>query len=384
MAQAQGKVELAPLQNQAKELSATEAAVQNRFKALGEAQQGNLAGIGAQAEAGAKTAANQAADNALKAGQSVETTGQTQAGLTGGFLSPEAKAEIAAEGQRAAGTGAAGKSLAEQSGQNENNLMSNLRAAAAAKVTEGAAGIANSYGKQLAVNQAKQGEVAGKVATNFGKLATELPQKAFNEKATEAGLGIKTNTLAQKAQETAAKNQVTERGQNAANARNRESVGQRETASQRTAATAASKQNFAEFTKKNEIGIKNLSAESKAKYERFKEKYTATGGKPGAGAALTKAQAVKYLNSVHYANSVVQSELLAATKANPGVPKAKLLQAIREKIQGGKSKLLVGKTLPDNQLSGALNLAEYGTLGPQEKLEAKAAEGVNPAWFKNR
>lgn len=214
LAQAQGRQELAPLQNQARELSATEQAAQNRFKGYAETQQANLASLGQQAEASAKTAQNQAADNALKAGQAIETSGQAQAGLTGGYLSPELRAELQAEGQRAAGTGAAGKSLAEQSGQNEINLLGNMRAAAVAKATEGSSQIASQYGRALRENATKQGEIPGRVSNNVGKLATELEGKQFNQKATEAGLGIKTTTLAQKAKETAAKLRTTERGQN--------------------------------------------------------------------------------------------------------------------------------------------------------------------------
>lgn len=374
MARTQGQVELAPLRTQAHELSATEQAAQQRFKAFGESQNSNLAGIGAQAEASAKTAANNAADNALKAGQSVETSGQTQAGLTGGYLSPEARAEIQAEGQRAAGVSGAGKSLAEQSGQNETNLMTNLRAAAAAKVTEGSAGIANTYGKQLRENANKQAEIPGRIGANTGKLELELGTKAFNQKATEAGLGIKVNTLQQKGQEAAEKVKATVRGQNLS----------RMTGAERNALTGRGlqikegAQGFNEWAKREDLSIRKLSAADKARYDAAQVRI-----KEGAatGKTVNPKEGRKYMNQLATAATIAKAQGVHAGKSG------KALQESKKTAEEAMVKAAKGGTVNRELVEAAFNLAYYGRLSTADQAVAISyglTPNLRPDWFRKK
>jgi hypothetical protein len=234
-AQNQQQAELGQYGRQAGEVSGQEQAVQKAYGGIANTTNTLLGTLAGQSAEGAKTAENQAADAALQAGKSVETAGQNAASLTAGYLSPEVKAQLQSESARAGATGQAGTSLAANLGQNENNYMANMRAAAAQKATEGSSQIAGTYGKQLGLIRGKEAEATAKVVPNSLKFANELGQKQFTDIITKGGLNLKQNTLEQKAGETAAKNKVTERGQNLAVQRNRENATQRETASERSA-----------------------------------------------------------------------------------------------------------------------------------------------------
>lgn len=366
-AQSQQKAELGPLQNQARQIQSNEAGVQQRFQQYGQAQDAQLAGIGASAEASAKTAQNNAAELALKSGQAVEGTGQSQSALTGGYIAPELKAEINAEGARAASTGATGTSLAAQGAQNENNFMANLRATAAAKVTEGAKGISSLYGKQLGENASKQGEAAAKLAPNEAKLLTELGQKQFTDQITAQGLGIKTQTLNQKAQESAAKLKTTERGQNVS----------RETAREKAILTARGlnikegQQGFNEWATREKLAVSKLSASEKARYQQaqVRIKQSQTSGK-----AATPKEGRKY-----------ESEL------SRGVQEAKEVLGTHNQGRGNAAsqaearKALAEKGATADQIAAVLNLAVYGRLSTADQAAAISyglTPNLRPQWFR--
>lgn len=304
-AQQQEQAELGPLRAQYGQIAGQEGATQKAFGGYADTTNSLLGTLANQTAEGAKTFENQQADAALQAGKTVETAGQNASSLTAGYLTPEVKAQLASESARAGATGQAGTSFAANLGQGQNNYMANMRAAAAMKATEGHGQIASTFGKQLAANQAAQNAAVGKVAPNALKFGNELGQKAFTDRITQAGLGIKSATLQQKGAEGKAKNAVTERGQNLAVVRNRENVSQREAANQRTTATS------------RENSERSTAAKIKAASEKR------TGG-------LSTAAQNKIFSELGSAASRVQTFRSGKAKLTD--------QAIREAISSGQSK----------------------------------------------
>ncbi len=219
--------ELSPLRQQAGEIQGIEGTVAKRYGGYTEATDKLLQGIGQQAEGNAKTYENQAAEAALKAGQAINQTGQSATSQNGGYLDPQVQAELNAEGKLASGVGGAQNSFAQAAGENEQNFMGNLRAAAAQRALEGQRGVQTLYGGQLSRNQAQQDALIAKQPADAKSLATELGQKQFTDYATLQGLGIKQTGVQQAGEKiklTAHQNhehdRLTERGQNITAAHN--------------------------------------------------------------------------------------------------------------------------------------------------------------------
>lgn len=365
-AQSQQKAELAPLQNQAREIQGNEAGVQQRFQQYGQAQDAQLGAIAQSAEASAKTAQNNAAELALKSGQAVEGTGQSQSALTDGYIAPELKAEINAEGARAASSGATGTSLAAQGAQNENNFMANLRATAAAKVTEGAKGISSLYGKQLGENQAKQGEAAAKLAPNEAKLLTELGQKQFadvsvqNKQKLEAGYKGAEIALGQQ------KVKATEQGQKST----------RETAREKAILTARGlnikegQQGFNEWATREKLAVSKLSAADKSRYDeaQVRIKNAAASGK-----SANPKEGRTYEGKLSTAESIAKGIL---GSVNQGRGNAQLQQKAREELRA--------KGASSDVIAAALNLAVYHRLSTADQAAAISyglTPNLRPGWF---
>lgn len=365
MAQLQQKAELSPLQGQAKELSGTEAAAQARFKALGEAQSTNLQGISQQAETSAKTSENRAADLALQTAKSIESSGQAEAGQLGGYVSPELKAQMLAAGQRASETTGAGQSLAAQSGQNEANYLQNLRASAAAKVTEGSRQIAAPYGKALAENAGKQRETIAKTAPNAAKYQQELGKEAFNQKATQLGLGIKNSELGLKTGKLGVEKQNA--STNAFKAR---------TGAQTAAAKLGlegRKLGFNEWATKEKVAISKLSAADKAIYDRaqIKVKENAAQGK-----TASPKEGRKYMDRINGSVAVIRAAL-GGTNQGRGTHTSQ--EEIRAKLRE--------KGISDDVISAALNLAVYNRLSTADQAAAIAnglTPNLRPQWFRKK
>jgi hypothetical protein len=191
IAQQTGNVERQPLNAEAKQIQQNELGASQRYGKYAEAANQYLGGIAGQQEASAKTFENQAADSALHAGKAVETSGQNAASMTAGFLTPELKAQLNAEGNRESQAGAAGNTFAQNSAQAGQSLMAGIRGSAALKATEGQAKLTGVFQKQAGLVQQKLQGVGVKEGASEAKLAVELPQKQFTNKATASGLGIK-------------------------------------------------------------------------------------------------------------------------------------------------------------------------------------------------
>lgn len=190
------QAELQPFRARQGEITGTEQTVAKRFGGYGEASDKLLGGIQASAEGSAKTLDNEAAESAMKARQGVESAGQTAQSLTAGYLDPQVRAQLGAEQANVAGIGAGQQASAQALGQGETNFITGLRAAAAQRVAEGQRGITSQFGAQRAKVAGEEGKLLARMPGQTTKLDTELLQKQFTNRATEAGLGIKQGTLA--------------------------------------------------------------------------------------------------------------------------------------------------------------------------------------------
>jgi hypothetical protein len=222
------KAELVPFKARGQEITGTEQTVANRYNAYGQATQSLLGGLQAGQEASAKTADNASAETAIKTQNEVNSAGQNAATLSGGYVSPQEQGAQAAMKANLTGLGSAAQTATESQGQNETNLLTNIRAAAAQRVAEGEKGIASTYGKERGKLAGEEGKLLAKESGDITKYNTELEKNQETEKIARAGVGVKERTAttgeknaqskelsrAQKAQETKAKLQVTERGQN--------------------------------------------------------------------------------------------------------------------------------------------------------------------------
>lgn len=358
LAQSQGKAELGPLQGQAREISATEQAAQNRLKALGEAQDRNLGTLGQQAQESAKTAENRAAETALKSATGIETTGQAQAGLLGGYISPEARAELVAQGQQAAAQGRASTSLAQQSGQNQINYLTNLRAAAAAKATEGQSQLASQYARQLATNRQAQEAIPARTAANYQKLALDLPQKQFNEVAAKEALGLKGLSTREKARETRERVAATIRGQNS------------------TAASQAAQRRVTERGQNLQYDIDKLRTEISAgnlsETQRYHRAQEILQKEKASGKAPNPKEGRAYMGKLATAVQLARTKLTT----NQGRGNSASQREARE--------LLAKEGASSDVVSAALNLAVYGRLSKTDQAVARAyglTPNLRPEWF---
>ncbi len=232
-AQATEKAESEPYQRLLSEIHGQEGTASKAEAGYGATAQNTLASIQAGQEASAKTFENQAAENALQQGKAIETSGQNQATLTGGYIAPELKAQLNAEGQQAKEAGAAGNSFAQNSAQAGGNLIAGLRAAAVQRNQEGLTrGIPNAFAKEAEKVNEKLGTVVGKVASNSVKNREALEKQQYNERATNEKLQHEGVKLSQEGEykkgEIATKaqtNQVNAQGKAEANTTNKQKIG---------------------------------------------------------------------------------------------------------------------------------------------------------------
>jgi hypothetical protein len=358
------KANLAPYQARGAEITQLEGTAANRYKGYGEATDKLIGGLQQGAEGSAKTYANLAAENALKAQNATAQVGQNTAAANGNYLDPQVKAALALQGSQTGEIGAARQAGAEASGQSEANFLTSMRAAAAQRVTEGQQGIASTYGKQQAQNQQGISTLLGRVPGATAKLAGEVAQKQFTDRATEAGLGIKQGSL-----------QVTQK--NAAT---------KEFSAKNTAETRAANQRIAEqklgferakFGSDQEyknavLSYQKLGAENKQKYDEAAIRYKHwQESQPGGAKSASNSQTGKAAQQIFTAYGQA-ANLLGPKGKHGGYSKGKIDEVRQKLIGSGKeshSALIV---------SAALNLAVYGRLGPNDKARLKA-EGVDPS-----
>lgn len=358
------QAELQPYRQKAGEIYGTEQAVAQRYGGYGQATDAQLAGLQTAAAGSAKTAENTAADQALKARQAVETTGQNTQAQNGGYLDPQVRTALDNQKALVAASGQTQLGAVQALGANEQNFMANLRAAATQRVQEGQQGIAGTYGKQQAANSQAQNQLLGRVPGGITKLETELGQKQFSNRATEAGLGIKLSGIQQKAAETHERVGATERGQNLAVQRNRENVTQRETSGLRSA-------------RLNEIGKETakMSAEDKARYDQARIRIDEQNK---SGKAPNPKEGRSYMAQLSKAEAMARQFLGNQRQGGKPEKRAKEEQA-RQMLSKEKAN--------GDIISAALNLAVYGRLGPADQATALSygmTPDMRPQWFRKR
>ena len=236
-------------------------------------------------------------------------------------------------------------------------------------------GIASTFGKQRGENAAKEDQLLGKESGDISKLTTEYAQKKFTDQATEAGLGVKEKTLAQKAIESQNKDALTARGQNLTKAEREESTqATRTSAKERNALTAQGlkikegQQGFNEWATREKLAVSKLSATDKARYDeaqtRIKE-----------AAAAGKAASPKEGRSYEAKLSTAE-EIAAQTLGKE--PRSKQAQAkAREE--------LAKKGASADITAAAMNLAVYGRLSTADQAAAISyglTPNLRPAWFR--
>jgi hypothetical protein len=362
------KAALAPLRQQGKEIGGAEGVALQRQASMGATSQQQLAGLAQGEEASAKTAQNNAAEAAVSAAKEINTSGQSAQTANGGFLDPAVQQALAASSNTAGALGGAASQYAGAMGVSGANLMANLRASAAQRVTEGASRIAQGYGAAQQGVTNREGAITAARPATEGKALNELGKQQVADQVALKNVGIKEGTLATTAANDQARNRLTARGQNMATSRNQANVNQRETASQRTASLGAQKQSFAEWSTTEKLAISKLSATDKARYDQaqIRVKEAATQHK-----AVTPKEGRTYMSKLSTAEQIARGVLGSE-------PKSKTAQE-RARAE------LVKKGASGDVVSAALNLAVYGRLGTADEAAAISyglTKGIRPQWFR--
>jgi hypothetical protein len=369
--------ELTPYRAEGKEIAQNEQGAIQRFGQDATADNSMLASIAQDQEASAKTAENQAADTALQAGKAIETSGQNQASMTNGYMTPELRAQLNAEANQSVQAGAAGNTLAQNMAQAGGNLIAGIRGAAVLQAVEGKDRMTNYFQKQQAKVNTEEGKVIPKVAAATAKYGMEAGQKSFadtlaQDKLVNEGVKISQTGSADKSK---AEHEAAENRKYAVE------IPQREAQTQKIN-SELSKQPFYEWAKRNEIAISKMSTEDKKKYDEAQLKV-----KEGGQGSV--ADGLKYMNTVEsalgYAKRFIQDE----TAKHPNFTTQQVYNLVREQLQAGSGTGKEGeggKGYNPSVVGAAMNLAVYGRLGTVEQAEA-LAQGLpvkqKPQWFRS-
>jgi hypothetical protein len=364
MAQEVLKAELEPLKSEAKEVANNETGASQRYSQYSTAANNLLAGVAGSQEASAKTFENQAADNALQAGKAIETSGQTQASMTGGYVSPELRAQLNAEAAREVGAGAAGNTFAQNTAQAGQNLVAGLRGAAALRAVEGQGKITGYFQKEAnKIGEAENTRIA-KVGADQAKDETELGQKNVTDYATLQGLGIKQSELLNKTGLDTSKEKE-ERSKEVTEASKRQDERSKENSEGVKNRVSLAKLGIE--GEKEQATQKHYEAENKENEASAKEKLAKV-----ANGGVTTDTELKLLGEVASAYGTV--EMLRSQGAKSASP-----QQIRQfihigaDVEAGKSKVKVKAISNPALVNAAIELYYYHTVSPATQAALKAA-----------
>jgi hypothetical protein len=218
------------LEGENREIQGAEGVAQQRLAGMGATGQQQLAGLQAGQEASAKTGENNVAEAAANATKQINASGQLAQSATAGFVDPQVQQALAAAGNTAAGQAGAAQGYQAATATSGANLLTGLRGAAVQRVSEGAGRLSQAYGAGIQKNTQKEAEIRAGEPGETSKTASDLIGKQVSDVLAAKQLGVKQFTAKTTAANDQAKNALTERGQNAANARNRENNQQRESA----------------------------------------------------------------------------------------------------------------------------------------------------------
>ncbi len=352
---------LAPLQTQATEIKGNEAGVQANYAKLVGGENEQFQKIGEQQAASAKTFQNQMAENALQQGKAIETAGQTGASMTGGYASPELRAQLLGEAQLAGQQGGAGNQFAQNVATTGAANIANMRGAAALNALGGSQAVSNVFQKQLGANQQAQQGVLAKVGPRAAELEEKIGQANFADQAAKAKLaseGVKLNLAAEK-------NKLYGKSIEGANfARRADAESKR----------AATKLGFAKLEgderqrkinnqiNSGKLRVSELSAQDKSAYDKWKQSQP--------GSVALSASAIKFVDGVAKAESYARAHVTHPKHGHEEV------ENVRKELRG--------KNISADEISAALNKLVYGHVGPGDAKRAKAlgiTKATNPSWF---
>jgi hypothetical protein len=345
--------ELSPLKGEAKEIQGNELGASERFQSDAGAANSLLSSVGQQQEASAKTAENQAADNALSQGKSIETSGQQQASMTAGYMSPELRAELNAEGTREAGVGAAGNTFAQNSAQAGSNLTAGIRGAAALRAVEGQQKVTGYFQKEGNKVQEDEGRTIAKKGADQASYEQDIAKENEKAYATNAALGLK-------GQETANKTAKTRAELPKLGAETR----------QDEAATRKDETETGIKSAKERPEIAKLNADAKEAEAKAKDEL-----KKAAGGTLTTSEQDKYAGEIGAAYSAIQS---LRTKGSPEAHIGEHLATgyiRRESAPGKFYDEKIPKIANPTLQKAAFELWKYHTVSP-ETSKALASLGL--------
>jgi hypothetical protein len=366
------QTQLQPLRQQAKEITGAEGTALNRYQGMAQTGQQVLQGLQTGEEASAKTAQNNAAEAAIQASKQIETSGQNAATATAGYLDPQVQQALAASQSTAAGLGGSAAAFQQAMGVSGSNLISNLRAAAAQRVTEGGARIAEGYQGAQAKNADEQQRILGKQPTEAKSLASELGQKQFTDELTARSLGVKEGTLGVDKQKAA-----TEKAFKAGELHNAAqknqislSLGREKNATTREKTQATLRADEA----KNATAINQAQIRAKAQIDVANKK---------AGRLTTSEEdkAVGELSSAYAVIQQLRTQKVSPAEIREGLTKGGL--TVKEKVNGkekvGKEKL---PTIKNQALvTAAMELWNYHRInGATERQLTKAGIQVPQEW----
>jgi hypothetical protein len=366
------ETQLSPLRQQAKEITGAEGTALGRYQGMAQTGQQVLQGLQTGEEASAKTAQNNAAEAALNASKQIETSGQNAASATAGYLDPQVQQALAASQSTAAGLGGSAAAFQQAMGVSGSNLISNLRAAAAQRVTEGAGKISQIYGQAQAKNANEQQRILGKQPTEAKSLASELGQKQFTDAATLRGLGVKEGTLGVDKTKAATEKAFKEGELHNAAQKNQISLslGREKNAGTREKTQATLRAGEA----KNATAVNTAQIRAKAQVDVANKK---------AGRLTTSAEdkMVGELSSAYAIVQQLRTQKVSPTEIREGLTKGGL--TVKEKVNG-KEKLSKEKlpTIKNQALvTAAMELCNYHRInGATEQQLAKAGIQVPQEW----
>jgi hypothetical protein len=361
------KAELAPLKGEGREISQNEQGASERYQQYSGAANELLSNVAGAQQTSAKTFENQAADNALQAGKAVETAGQTQASMTGGYVSPELKAQLNAEATREAGVGAANNTFAQSSAAAGSNLIQGMRSAAALRSVEGQDKLTGYFQKEAS----KVGEDENSRVAKVGADQADYEQKIGSENAKQyvdlRALGIKQSELGNKTQLDQSK------------------IGRESVENQASKAKIQSEgvKNQVSLAKlglegeKEQATQKRYEAEDKENEASAKEKLAKT-----ADGGVTTDTELKLVGEVSSAYGTVEMLRANAKKAEKEGKPPPTPQQIRQfihigaDVEVGKSKVKVKAVSNPTLVNAAVELYYYHTVSPATAAALKAA-GIN-------
>ncbi len=368
LARLERNASLAPLQSQAKEIGANEQGVQQRYGQLVGAANTQAEHLQQGQAASAKTFENQAAENALTAGKAIETAGQTQALMTGGYTSPELRAQMALSSQQAAGQGGAGSAFAQSVAASGASNIAQMRGAASLNALGGSQQITNAFQKQAAQNQQAQQGVIGKVAPRAAELEEKIGQANFSDKAVMGKLAFEGVKLKQAGELGRGKIAATKEGNQLT----------RLTGIEGNRARAADLK-FKENNAKVVNGIANLNANDQKKYHeaetRYKNYVESHGGKPP-----DPTEGRKYMGEL---------ERAATIASHSGIRRGLTGQALKDAKKKARETITTTAkgTIPNNMIEAAFNLAYYGRLSATDRAVAESyglTKEIRPHWFRTK